>query len=245
MADHLIDELWKAHFIDRQIRATLEGMFGAVTRSVPRPPHPVPHPRAQSRGGSRRARATAGDLRFPGMPVVLAVPRAAAGRPRGPAAARSPARAKRCRPGASRDPIYLITPVRDEAEATARETLESLLGHDVYVFGDRTTGRSKIKAGDGICFYSSGKGVVADALIASAAERRAVEFAKDPANWPWAFAVRDVRFYFDSPVVIDANLRSQLDAFVGHGHDPNGPWSFLVQGTRYLTAHDFAVLTRR
>ena len=42
---------------------------------------------------------------------------------------------------------------------------------------------------------------------------------------------------------IDAALRSGLDAFVKHGHDPNGFWSFLVQGTRYLTAQDFAVLT--
>jgi hypothetical protein len=39
--------------------------------------------------------------------------------------------------------------------------------------------------------------------------------------------------------------RSQLDAFVRRGHDPNGPWSRLVQGTRYVTAHHFELLTRR
>ena len=126
-----------------------------------------------------------------------------------------------------------------------RETLESLLGHGVYVFADGATGRAKIKAGDGICFYSSGVGVVADAVITGPAERREVVFAKDAAHYPWAFPVRDVRYYFDSPVVIDAALRSRLDAFVKHGHDPNGAWSWLVQGTHYLTAHDFAVLTRR
>jgi hypothetical protein len=92
---------------------------------------------------------------------------------------------------------------------------------------------------------TSGAGVVADAEIAGPAERRVVTFAKDAARFPWSFSVHDVRFYFDSPIAIDAALRAQLDAFVKHGHDPSGPWSWLVQGTRYLTAHDFAVLTRR
>ena len=146
----------------------------------------------------------------------------------------------------SREPIFLITPVKDEAEVSARQTLESLLGRNVYVFGDGTAGRDRIRAGDRICFYSSGVGVVADAEIASAVERRGVDFARDGARYPWAFAVRDVRFYFDAPVVIDGALRSRLEAFVKRGHDREGPhWSWLVQGTRYLTAHDFAVLTRR
>ena len=68
-----------------------------------------------------------------------------------------------------------------------RETLESLLGDGVYVFADGATGRAKIKAGDGICFYSSGVGVVADAVITGPAERREVVFAKDAAHYPWAF----------------------------------------------------------
>jgi hypothetical protein len=142
-------------------------------------------------------------------------------------------------------PSSLLQRVQDATGVTARETLESLLGQNVYVFGDRTPGRNRIKAGDRICFYWSSVGVVADAVIASAAERRGIEFAKDAVNWPWAFAVRDVRYYFDSPVAIDAALRSQLDAFVEHGHDPNGNWSWIVQGTRYLTAHDFALVTGR
>jgi hypothetical protein len=82
-------------------------------------------------------------------------------------------------------------------------------------------------------------------VITGPAERREVVFAKDAAHYPWAFPVRDARYYFDAPVMIDAALRSRLDAFVKHGHDPNGALSWLVQGTRYLTAHDFAVLTRR
>jgi hypothetical protein len=243
MADHLIDELWNAHFIDRQIRAVLEGLFGtepdaSLVRLI-RSRIPALSP-ADIRAGLGRLRVT---FDFPAVPSAAPV---LVQRP----TVQQHKVVRTCRPprgpvAATRSPIYLVTPVRDAPEATARETLESLLGNGVYVFGDRTTGRDKIRAGDQICFYWTGVGVVADAVIASAAERRVVKFAKDPANWPWAFAVQDVRFYFDSPVVIDAALRSQLDAFVKHGHDPNGAWAWLVQGTRYMTAHDFAILTRR
>jgi len=265
MADHLIDELWKAHFIDRQIRATLEEVFAAepdasLVRLI-RSRIPALSP-GEIRAGLGRLRAT---FDFPGVPSVprplepapvatppLPLPDRTAASTRRPhlvtdvgpevgAATEAPSG----RPG-SRDPIFLITPVKDEAGVTARQTLESLLGRNVYVFGDGTTGRDRIRAGDQICFYRSGVGVVADAVIASAVERRGVEFARDGARYPWAFAVRDVRFYFDAPVAIDAALRSRLDAFVKRGHDPQGPyWSWLVQGTRYLSAHDFGVLTRR
>jgi hypothetical protein len=251
MADHLIDELWKAHFVDRQIRATLEGMFAAepdasLVRLI-RSRIPALTP-AEVRAGLRRLRTT---FDFPGVPVAsrpLTEPQPAVAtvsedprRTRRPA---RPAAPKSVKP-IVREPLYLLTPVRDEPEATVRETLESLLDHGVYVFSDRAAGRDKIQEGDRICFYSSGVGGVADAEIASTAARRRVQYAKDPTHYPWAFSVRDVRYYFDSPIVIDAALRSRLDAFVKHGHDPTGPWSFLVQGTRYLTANDFAVLTRR
>jgi hypothetical protein len=244
MADHLIDELWKAHFIDRQIRATLEELFGtepdpSLVRLI-RSRIPALSP-SEVRAGLGRLRAT---FDFPGAPPI-SPPFAAPAPIPPPQRLTRPTRAPRDTVTRERAPIYLITPVKDEPEATVRETLESLLGHDVYVFSDRTTGRDKIRAGDRICFYSSGVGVVADAEIAGTAERRVVTFAKDAAHYPWAFAVRDVRFYFDSPVAINAALRAQLDAFVKHGHDPDGPWSWLVQGTRYLTEHDFAVLTRR
>ncbi len=255
MADHLIDELWKAHFIDRQIRATLEGLFGpepdpSLVRLI-RSRIPALSP-AEIRAGLGRLRATFDFPGAPPMPSLVAplVPVAPVpGRPRETSqpsrkGTDAPAPARQPSGGPTRTPIYLVTPVKDEPGATVRETLESLLGQGVYVFGDRTAGRAQIQAGDRICFYSSGVGVVADAEITSAAERRGVHFAKDAAKFPWAFSVEDVRYYFDAPVVIDAALRSRLDAFVKHGHDPTGSWSWLVQGTRYVTAHDFEVLTR-
>jgi hypothetical protein len=261
MAEHLIDELWKAHFVDRQVRATLESLFGpepdqSLVRLI-RSRVPTLSPR-DVRAGLGRLRTT---FDFPGAPLIPAPggspPTSASVQQRPPAQPRPPVQprpapvksadgaiAESPRASPERSTIYLVTPVKDEKEASVRETLESLLGQGVYVFSDRATGRDKIQAGDRICFYHSGVGVVADAEITSAAERRGVLFAKDAANYPWAFTVRDVRYYFDSPVVIDAALRYQLDAFVNRGHDPNGPWSWLVQGTRYVTAHDFALLTR-
>ena len=55
------------------------------------------------------------------------------------------------------------------------------------------------------------------------------------------FDVRNPRFFFDAPVVIDAALRPRLDAF--DGKIPAAPWSWFVQTTRSLSDHDFAVLT--
>ena len=139
-------------------------------------------------------------------------------------------------------PLYLMTPVKDEPDATVEETLHSLLDQGVYVFGDRTAGRAALREGDRICFYSSGVGVVAHAQIASGATKRSVKFVKDGERYPWAFEVRDVHYYLGNPVVLDLGLRAQLDAF--ERNNPAGNWSFFVQGTRYLTAHDFALVTR-
>lgn len=139
-------------------------------------------------------------------------------------------------------PLYFLTPVKDEPDATVEETLHSLLDQGVYVFGDRTAGRAVLREGDGICFYHSGVGIVADAEIASVARQGSVTFAKNADRYPWVFAVRNVHYYLDNPVVIDVALRAQLDGF--KRKDPAGNWSWFVQGTGYITAHDFKLLTR-
>lgn len=139
-------------------------------------------------------------------------------------------------------PLCFLTPVKDEPEATVEETLHSLLDQGVYVFGDRTAGRAVLREGDRICFYHSRVGVVAHAKIASVASKRSVPFVKSPDRYPWAFAVSDVRYYLDNPVPIDLALRAQLDGFTGK--DPASDWGWFVQGTGYVTPHDFALLTR-
>lgn len=139
-------------------------------------------------------------------------------------------------------PLYFLTPVKDEPEATVAETLHSLLDKGVYVFGDKTAGRAVLRDGDGICFYHSGVGIVAEAEIASEARKEPINFAKNADRYPWVFAVRNVHYHLEDPIVIDAALRAQLDGF--KGKDPAGNWSWFVQGTRYVAAHDFKLLTR-
>ena len=42
----------------------------------------------------------------------------------------------------------------------------------LYAFGERTPGRGKLKPGDWMCFYASGKGVAAHAKVSSAPEKK-------------------------------------------------------------------------
>lgn len=102
------------------------------------------------------------------------------------------------------DSMYLLTPVTSEAGASADDTIRSLLDQGIYVFGDRTTRRSRLKPGDKIAFYESGKGVVAAAEAASRPERKTVTFAKPTDRYPWAFSVTNVQYFFNNPVILDA-----------------------------------------
>lgn len=140
-------------------------------------------------------------------------------------------------------PMHLLTPISDNEQGTIRETLEQLLGKGWYVFGERTPGRKALQPGDRVCFYATTQGVVAEAEVASAPELGKVEGTRYPERFPWRFKVRDVRFFLDKPVIIDAELRSKLDAF--RGRDPGRTWAWFVQATRLVSPHDFAVLTGR
>jgi hypothetical protein len=138
------------------------------------------------------------------------------------------------------DHLFLLTPVADEPEVTAEEAMRSLLDQGWYVFGERTPGRKRLKRGDRICFYNTGIGVVAEATVDSKPEKKPIKFVRDPSRFPWAFHVKDVRYFFDKPVVIDATLRSHLEAF--KGREPDKSWAWFVQGTHYLTEYDYKIL---
>jgi hypothetical protein len=139
--------------------------------------------------------------------------------------------------------LLLMTPVSDDEDASADDTIRTILKEGWYVFGDRTPGRKRLGVGDRLCFYRSGGGVVAEATVASAPEHKALTIVRHPEKYPWAFRVKDVRFFFEKPVVIDAGLRSRLDAF--HGRDPNKAWAWFVQATRIVSGHDFEILVGR
>jgi hypothetical protein len=141
----------------------------------------------------------------------------------------------------SEDRLYLLTSVASDEEESAQEVITKLLQAGWYVFGERTYGRKRLKPGDHLCFYETGVGVVAEAEVASEPERRALRYVRHAEKFPWAFQVKNPRYFSDKPIVIDAALRSQLDTF--KGRDPSGSWAWFVQATRRVTAHDFRLLT--
>ncbi|MGB5733124.1 MAG: hypothetical protein WBM40_01610, partial [Thiohalocapsa sp.] len=75
---------------------------------------------------------------------------------------------------------YWLTPVASDAEATAEQIVQTLVGKEkVYAFSERTPGRTKLKPGDGICFYAGGTGVIAHATVASAPTKQTQKKVRD------------------------------------------------------------------
>jgi len=137
---------------------------------------------------------------------------------------------------------YWLTPVKSDEEETAEEVIENLVGQEqIYAFGERTPGRRHLVPGDWICFYATTKGVVAHARVLTKPEKR-IHSKVDAEAYPWLFSLESSRLYLDQPIVIDASLRNQLDAF--RGRDPNKSWAWFVQATRRISAHDFNILTQ-
>ncbi|MBA7607851.1 hypothetical protein ES703_15020 [subsurface metagenome] len=147
------------------------------------------------------------------------------------------------RPAAKEEAAYWLTPVRSEEDLIAKECIKSLVGEEkIYALGERTPGRKHLKPGDWICFYAQGEGVVAHAKVASYPKKKRHPKIKQPEKHPWLFKLDQPVLYLDEPVVIDATLRNQLDAFADK--DLNKSWAWFVQSTSKLTKHDFEILTR-
>jgi EVE domain len=113
----------------------------------------------------------------------------------------------------------------------------------IYAFGERTPGRGKLKPGDWMCFYASGKGVVAHARVSSMPEKKPHQKVRHSDKYPWVFRLTQAVLYPDKPMVIDLETRTRLDAF--KNRDPNKSWAWFVQGTHAITEHDFHTLTRQ
>lgn len=138
---------------------------------------------------------------------------------------------------------YWLAPVQSSSEQTAEEAIQALVGEEkIYAFGERTPGRKQLKPGDWICFYASTKGVVAHARVKTHPEKKFHPRLREPEKYPWVFSLHEIKLYLDKPVVINSDLRNQLDAF--RGRDPSKSWAWFVQATRRITEHDFKLLTR-
>ncbi len=138
-------------------------------------------------------------------------------------------------------PQYWITPVRRDDETATLERIQTLLSHRVYAFRETARARSRIRAGDWICFYAAGVGVVAHAQVKTAPEKRKHPVITNLEEFPWLIELDNVHEYYDRPVVLDEKLRSRLQSLAGRA---GGSWGWFVQTTNPVSAHDFALLTR-
>ena len=139
---------------------------------------------------------------------------------------------------------YWLTPVRSESGLAAEQVIQTLVEQEqIYAFGERTPGRKHLKPGDWLCFHASGKGVIAHSKVISKPKKKIHPKVHHPNKYPWIFRVGQAKLYLDNPVVIDAEVRAQLEAF--QNRDLNKSWGWFVQATRRISHNDFDVLTRR
>jgi hypothetical protein len=146
-------------------------------------------------------------------------------------------------PSAESEVAYWLTPVKSDEEQTAEEVIQTLVGQEqIYAFGERTPGRKHLKPEDWICFYATGKGVVAHAKVLTRPEKKPHKKVRHPEIYPWVFGLENAKLYLNEPIVIDPAARNQLDAF--HDRDPSKSWAWFVQATRRITQHDFEILIK-
>jgi hypothetical protein len=138
---------------------------------------------------------------------------------------------------------HFLIPCADNPDETARDTIENLVGkHSMWVFGQKTPNRTKVKPGDRVAFYQGSVGVVATAEVATAPEDKPMpDIVKDPMKYRWTFQLKKTHLFLDEPVVIDAAMRANLDEFAGR--EPGKMWAWFVFATRMITEHDFQLLT--
>jgi len=139
--------------------------------------------------------------------------------------------------------VYWLTPIRAREGETIEEAFDRLLiKNKIYAFGERTPGRGEIKPGDKICFYASGKGVMAYATVGSSPMKKSHSAIKEPEKYPWIFDLKDAKINSENPIVINVSVRAKLKAF--KDKDPTTTiWSWFVQCTRKISENDFKLLT--
>ena len=124
---------------------------------------------------------------------------------------------------------YWIVPI-DDVE------LDLLRKKSVYGLGKHSPGRKGIKAGDWICFYQSGRGIVGHARALSAPEFRP---ELTSIFYPLAVALESVSVHPDSPVRVDRSSMAKLDGAKKYG---SAFWGPFVATAHRISRNDFEVL---
>lgn len=94
---------------------------------------------------------------------------------------------------------------------------------------------------DWLCFYATGKGIVAHAQIASTPENKPHPKVPNSELYPWVIRLKNQKLYSDNPTVINANILNRLEAFKNHDLSK---WAWLVHKTLKISKNDFGVLTK-
>lgn len=128
--------------------------------------------------------------------------------------------------------------------SSADETIRNLVGKgSVYALGDRSPARKQMKAGDLICFYACGLGIVGHATLSTEPSREVQTTVPIPEQYPWKMLLKDVSLWIEDPMPIDLGVRRKMDAF--RGYEADASWGWLLKMTRRITRHDFDVLVRK
>jgi len=136
---------------------------------------------------------------------------------------------------------HWITSVRQEGRLKPRQVVRNLVvERKVFAIREATHARTWPSQGDRICFYAVRSGVVAEARIASKPERENNPLTTNQGEFPFVFAVDEVRDYSE-PIAIDLRLRRRLEAF--EGRDLAAQWGWFVRRMHTISKRDFRVLT--
>jgi hypothetical protein len=177
----------------------------------------------------------------PVQPAPLAPPLAAADA----TPTRAPTSESSERP-AEEPPGYFVIPASDTETESAAECIRRLVGkHGIWAFGRNAPGRKRIRAGDQVCFYAAGVGIVGHGTAAADAAEERHAAVGDPGSYPWVLRLAGVKLYVEDPVVLDADLRAQLDAFRDVRPEARSIWSWFVQASHRMSEHDFRLCTRK
>ena len=138
---------------------------------------------------------------------------------------------------------YFIAPTSAADGESAIDRIKRLVDENrIWGFGPRLAARVQMKAGDMICFYAAGVGVVGVAALLDAPRLEPHVAVGNPARFPWTVRLTRTKLFSD-PIVVSRDLRGRLDAFERRNLDDL--WSWFVQVTHPVTEHDFQLLTGR
>jgi hypothetical protein len=108
----------------------------------------------------------------------------------------------------------------------------------LFVIDDHKTAEHGLRPGDWVCFFIAGRGVVANARVASITEHSEA-LIRDAHRFSHLLHLNDVEVYLNAPVVPDAEIESRLPMARRHVADPVAPARIRLSWQEFvaLTTH--------